>query len=828
MASPLDVSSLYEIDDSDDAAGEDPIDGEPWDPEATPTLDTEGFETIEGDTLDAALFYASRGLRVIPLHAAIDGVCTCRLGERCGAKNAGKHPRLSGWPEEATTDTSTLRRWWGKWRTCNVGLPMGGEARLVALDIDGAEGRASLAALESEHGALPRTLTSRSGREDGGEHRLFTVPARLDASAIKNAAGRSKNGRGVAPGIDVRSEGGQIAVAPSVHSSGGVYRWIDASPPAELPEWLYRMMAGEGVDPPASATPRERDAPSPRSSLSAESWPRRYARLVLEKACDELRQTPRGSRNNAANREAYGVAGYLWTGAFGAEEIVDALTSAMRAGGWDPMAEERHVASIRGAIAAGEAERREVPKAKETRPAERKATAKAPAVVTTAPPLDEIEASPAPSFERGDHVELADAVLRKLGPHPLTFDAGEFWRYGPSRGVWEIIPSPKVRTEVASFAGAPVGDSCKPLKVNAPSAVGAEAVARDRLISDPRRVTFEGAPPGVVFSNGFVTVHDGAIAVLPLAPDHRARHGFEFTFEAWEPSATPLFNAFLDELFADCSEDERAARIALLQEFAGACLIGDAIRYQKCLLLFGPGGNGKSSLLTLLRAMFPPDALASVAPQKWSERFSLAALEGKRANLVSETPTGEILDGSAFKAVITGDSVTAERKHKDPFDFRPVAGHIFSLNWPLITADHSEGFWRRPIILPLTRDFENDPFRKLGAEQEVISAELPGVVAWAIEGARRAQTSGRYTMPSQSIELASEWRDASDQVRLFLRQRPADETTIKAGVFFDQYREWARENGHAILSSVKFGLRVVASSLYDRKEDRTGRFYVRR
>ncbi|WP_437617085.1 DUF5906 domain-containing protein [Sorangium sp. So ce834] len=82
-------------------------------------------------------------------------------------------------------------------------------------------------------------------------------------------------------------------------------------------------------------------------------------------------------------------------------------------------------------------------------------------------------------------------------------------------------------------------------------------------------------------------------------------------------------------------------------------------------MLFGEGGNGKSAGINLVRAMFPPEALASLPPQRWTERFALSAPEGKLANFVSKTPSGERLEGGAFKAVVTGDPVMAERKHRE-------------------------------------------------------------------------------------------------------------------------------------------------------------------
>ena len=72
----------------------------------------------------------------------------------------------------------------------------------------------------------------------GGEHVLFrNVPG------LKNSAGR------IAEGLDVRSDGGYIVVAPSIHASGRRYTWsVDHHPSdvvvAEAPAWLIGLARG--------------------------------------------------------------------------------------------------------------------------------------------------------------------------------------------------------------------------------------------------------------------------------------------------------------------------------------------------------------------------------------------------------------------------------------------------------------------------------------------------------------------------------------------------------------------------------------------------------
>lgn len=173
------------------------------------------------DRRGAAAVTEKLGLFPIALYGiAADGGCTCHKGPRCDS--AGKHPVSAAWqkmPLDATELDAMLA---SNWRL-NLGLRMGMQPSgicLVAIDVDG--DRSLLEPLEAEHGKLPPTLTARTG--SGGWHFIFRVPANRQ---IKNRVR-------LAPGVDVRSEGGQIVISPSRHRSGNYYSWVDAREPAEL------------------------------------------------------------------------------------------------------------------------------------------------------------------------------------------------------------------------------------------------------------------------------------------------------------------------------------------------------------------------------------------------------------------------------------------------------------------------------------------------------------------------------------------------------------------------------------------------------------------
>lgn len=175
----------------------------------------------------AALWYAARKIPVLPLHGVDDaGRCSCDGAPRC---KPGKHPRLSNGHNGATTDPDQIRRWWRRWPNANIGIATGERSGLLVLDVDtdeDADGFASLAALEGEHGPLPQTLTVVTG--GGGRHVYLKYPT---GCGIRISAGK------VGRGLDVRGEGGYV-VAPPSRTHKGPYKVINTKAPAEPPAWL--------------------------------------------------------------------------------------------------------------------------------------------------------------------------------------------------------------------------------------------------------------------------------------------------------------------------------------------------------------------------------------------------------------------------------------------------------------------------------------------------------------------------------------------------------------------------------------------------------------
>lgn len=165
----------------------------------------------------AALRYARRGWSVVPI------------------RSHGKVP-LIAWEaqQERRAKQAEIEQWFRRWPDANVGIVTGEISNLVVLDVDPAHGGSdSLRDLERRNAVLPVTAQAITG--GGGRHFYFAFPLR-----------RLSNRAGLAPGLDLRAEGGVVVAPPSVHPSGKLYEWAEGCEPEEcgiapMPPWLLRL-----------------------------------------------------------------------------------------------------------------------------------------------------------------------------------------------------------------------------------------------------------------------------------------------------------------------------------------------------------------------------------------------------------------------------------------------------------------------------------------------------------------------------------------------------------------------------------------------------------
>lgn len=316
---------------------------------------------------------------------------------------------------------------------------------------------------------------------------------------------------------------------------------------------------------------------------------------------------------------------------------------------------------------------------------------------------------------------------------------------------------------------------------------------------------FQKAPLGVACKDSFFSVQDNRIHKDTLSLSHRQCEALEY-----EPAdvPTPLFNALLHDTFKSSVAGEEEEQTRVLQEVAGAIILGLGARYQKAVCFFDRYGRaGKGTMQSIFQKLLPQNLVSAVPPTHWSREYYAAKLCGKRLNVVGEMPDDITIPAAEFKSVLGGDQVIARNPAGQPFTFQNSAMHLFSTNHHIPTRDHTEAFYARWLLI----DFPNSllksgrtPDPQLA--QRIISQEMSGIAYWALEGAKRLLEQGRFSSSKAHDRLMAEWRRSASSIDEFLHECCATGSTLKVrrAALYVSYKEWCLENGRKPFAKSKF------------------------
>ncbi len=194
------------------------------------------------------------------------------------ACDAMKRPCVKGGFKAATTEPAEIRTQFSLPAAKMIGVPTGSPSGIVVIDIDIKHGQPGMDWLHANADALPPTRTHKT--RSGGLHLLFKAPEGVE---IRNSASR------VAPGVDVRGEGGYVIWPPSPG-----YHLESSAPIEEMPRWLIRACLREDT-PPA--------APAARPAIPS-SGATPYGLRALDAECDAVAGAIPGTQEHTLNAAA--------------------------------------------------------------------------------------------------------------------------------------------------------------------------------------------------------------------------------------------------------------------------------------------------------------------------------------------------------------------------------------------------------------------------------------------------------------------------------------------------------------------------------------------
>lgn len=248
---------------------------------------------------------------------------------------------------------------------------------------------------------------------------------------------------------------------------------------------------------------------------------------------------------------------------------------------------------------------------------------------------------------------------------------------------------------------------------------------------------------------------------------------------------------FLSELL--CPED-----IPTLQEFMGYCFL-PTTKGQKMLMLIGRGGEGKSRIGLVLRALLGANMATGSIAKIESSRFARADLEHELVMLDDDMKLEALPQTNHIKAIVTAElPMDLERKGQQSYQGDLYVRFLGFGNGSLKALyDRSEGFFRRQIILttkPKDANRIDDPFIA-----EKMCAEAEGIFLWCLDGLRRLISNDyRFTLSERArgnmAEAVSDGNNAVDFMRSegYIRLKADAEASSRD--VYAVYKLWCEDN----------------------------------
>ncbi|WP_372623052.1 phage/plasmid primase, P4 family [Falsiroseomonas sp.] len=335
-----------------------------------------------------------------------------------------------------------------------------------------------------------------------------------------------------------------------------------------------------------------------------------------------------------------------------------------------------------------------------------------------------------------------------------------------------------------------LGHSEEKARLAAIVASAQKVAAVERLARSDRRHArasddFDADPFALNTPAGVVDLRTGT-----LRP-HRRGDYFTKVTGAGPGGDCPRFLAFLQEV----TGGDRAF-VAFLRRWFGYCLTGST-REHKVVVLKGPGGNGKSLLLSTIA-----DAIGDYATSADTSLFTagrheqhptgLADLRGARLVVAQETEAGARLAEARLKALTGGDRVKARFMRADFFEFTPTFKLVMATNHSPAIRSADAAMRRRLLFLPFTY-VPPMPDPEL---PDRLRAELPGILAWLIAGCLEWQEHG-LEPPAVVLDATAAYFAEQDLLARWIAERTERQETAQAPAtaLYRDWQAWARDQG---------------------------------
>lgn len=267
--------------------------------------------------------------------------------------------------------------------------------------------------------------------------------------------------------------------------------------------------------------------------------------------------------------------------------------------------------------------------------------------------------------------------------------------------------------------------------------------------------------------------------------------------------------------------------IDYVQQIVGMAAVG-RVYLESLIIAYGEGRNGKSTFWNAIARVLGTysgnmSADTLTVGCKRNVKPELAEAKGKRLIIAAELEEGMRLNTSVVKQMCSTDEIFSEKKYKDPFSFTPSHTLVLYTNHLPRVGANDPGTWRRLIVIPFNARIEGSGDVKNYADF-LVSEAAPAIMAWIIEGAKKAISRNFHIPCPACVEDAiKSYREDNDWLGHFLSECCETDKTYKekSGVLYQEYRSYCARSGEYTRSTADF-YNALESAGFSRRKAKAG------
>lgn len=274
----------------------------------------------------------------------------------------------------------------------------------------------------------------------------------------------------------------------------------------------------------------------------------------------------------------------------------------------------------------------------------------------------------------------------------------------------------------------------------------------------------------------------------------------------------------IDQFISEIVENKD---MPLMYEIPAWCLMPYS-GIQRLILLLGGGANGKSTYLEMLRKFIGKDNCTAYSMQSLiTNRFSIAGLFGKLANIHADLPSSTLRQTAPLKMLTGGDTLEGEKKFRDSFNFVNTAKLIFSANQPPEITEDTLAIWRRFIVVDFPFRFEGRTDDKHLLAKITTEQEFSGLFNCALEGLGRLKKNGDFSYSATVEDTRSKYLLVSNPTAAFIEEECEFSVwaTITKEELYQAFMKFCEEKKLPGLAKKAFGHKIKRAYMLGEERD---------